>query len=210
MVTFSDCMTLLLTFFVLLLSFSSFDEAIFKKLKIIFADALPSVGLPNKQNRDAFRDAEQIKPIEDIGEGSEKPTLKNGQDDGFLEDTEPVDFRSRKVFFISSDEVFWGKGAAISRQGRNVLGNLGAFLREVPGRAVISENGPVNESSEQLGLTRAYAVLEYLATREGLDKKRFSISAASTVPQQNFEKGDETAGRNRMFEVVLLERNIFN
>ena len=32
MVTFSDCMTLLLTFFVLLLSFSSFDDKVFWKL----------------------------------------------------------------------------------------------------------------------------------------------------------------------------------
>ena len=38
MVTFSDCMTLLLTFFVLLLSFSSFDENLFRKLKSIFKD----------------------------------------------------------------------------------------------------------------------------------------------------------------------------
>ncbi len=35
MVTFSDFMTLLLTFFVLLLSFSSFDDRVFRKLKVI-------------------------------------------------------------------------------------------------------------------------------------------------------------------------------
>ena len=36
MVTFSDCMTLLLTFFVLLLSFSSFDDdGVFRHLKVI-------------------------------------------------------------------------------------------------------------------------------------------------------------------------------
>ena len=43
MVTFSNCMTLLLTFFVLLLSFSSFDERIFKKLQMIFQAELPKV-----------------------------------------------------------------------------------------------------------------------------------------------------------------------
>ena len=209
MVTFSDCMTLLLTFFVLLLSFSSFDEKIFEELKVIYAEALPSVGLPNKQNREAFRATEQIKPIEDIREGSEKPTLKNGKDDGFLEDTEPVDFRSRKVFLIASNKIFWGKGTSISLNGKKILTNLAAFLKEVTGRAVISDNGP-KKNNEMLGLNRAYTVLDYFVNRQGLDKKRFSISSASTVPQQDFENGDETAGRERMLGVVILERNIFN
>jgi chemotaxis protein MotB len=54
MVTFSDCMTLLLTFFVLLLSFSSFDDRIFRQLKTIFGDALPAAAPGVKTDRDAF------------------------------------------------------------------------------------------------------------------------------------------------------------
>ena len=50
MVTFSDCMTLLLTFFVLLLSFSSFDDKVFRKLKVIFMNALPAVKQADAKN----------------------------------------------------------------------------------------------------------------------------------------------------------------
>ncbi|MHC4526500.1 MAG: flagellar motor protein MotB, partial [Planctomycetota bacterium] len=108
MVTFSDCMTLLLTFFVLLLSFSSFDERLFRSLKIIFAAALPSVSSSVKVEKDAFLPTEQIEPTEELDAGSEKPTLARGKADHLQQETEPLDFRSRKVFLIPSEKIFWG------------------------------------------------------------------------------------------------------
>ena len=107
MVTFSDCMTLLLTFFVLLLSFSSFDDKVFRKLKIIFMDALPSTSQSKEQSRDAVLPTQQIDMTPELREGSEKPTLLKGLDNNVREET-PADFRSRKVFSISSEEVFLG------------------------------------------------------------------------------------------------------
>ena len=218
MVTFSDCMTLLLTFFVLLLSFSSFDEKDCEKLKIIFCKALPSVSRTTKKVRDAFLPSpEQIVATEDLDEGSEKPTLASGRKENLKEDTEPVDFSRRKVFLISSNRIFWGRGAAISFQGRKTLSTIASFLKEVPSRIVISENGPGDDRddqrSEQFGLPRAWAVMEYLTTGHGLDKKRFSISATSTIIQESFENGEPDRPRpetERMLEIVLLERSIYN
>jgi len=215
MVTFSDCMTLLLTFFVLLLSFSSFDESVFEKLKINFCKALPSVSPAAKKDRDAFlASPEQIVATEDLDEGSEKPTLARGREENLKEDTEPTDFSHRKVFLIPSNRIFWGRGTIISFQGRKTLSTIASFLKEVPNRVVISENGPGDDQrSEQFGLPRAWAVMEYLTTGHGLDKKRFSISATSTVIQESFEKGESDRPRpetERMLEIVLLERSIYN
>ena len=214
MVTFSDCMTLLLTFFVLLLSFSSFDERIFRQLKAIFADALPSVAPNTKSERDSFLSTKQIQATAELDEGSEKPTLDKGAKDRTKEETEPVDFHSRKVFLIESKRIFWAKGAAISSEGRNIMSILASFLKEMPSRIVISENGPDDdEDSEQLGLPRAWAVLNYFATVQNLDKKRFSISAASTLAQAGLRSSEPArAGSEpeRMLEIVLLERSIYN
>ena len=52
MVTFSDCMTLLLTFFVLLLSFSSFAEKGFRKLRASFMVALSGVSQTDENTRE--------------------------------------------------------------------------------------------------------------------------------------------------------------
>lgn len=213
MVTFSDCMTLLLTFFVLLLSFSSFDEHVFQTLERIFVNALPTVGEPEEKDEDAFLGAKQIEPTENLGKGSEKPTLASGGEDNLKEETEPMDFRSRKVFFISSDKVFWGKGTVISLQGRRTLSTMASFLKEVPSRVVISENRRGDEKGgELLGPSRAWAVIKYLATKGGLSKSRFSISIAS-VCQKALETsgvGHTSAKAERMLEIVLLERSIYN
>ena len=215
MVTFSDCMTLLLTFFVLLLSFSSFDEHTFRKLGLIFREALPAVGEPTEEDKEAFLlSTEQIVPTEDLSKGSEKPTLARGWEDNVKEETEPEDFRNRKVFFTSSSRIFWGKGTTISSEGRNTLAAMAAFLKKVPGRVVISENGRGDDKgSERFGLPRAWEVMRYLTTKQGLDKKRFNISAASTLTQEKFKSDRWRRQRTeteRMLEIVLLERSICN
>jgi chemotaxis protein MotB len=209
MVTFSDCMTLLLTFFVLLLSFSSFDEKVFLKLRVIFMKALPAVKQADAKNRDAFLPSEQIEMTPELNEGSEKPTLLKGLKDNLKEDT-PTDFRRWKVFSISSERIFWGKGTLISAEGRRIMTKMASFLEEVPSRVVVSENGPASEEdAEQLGLLRAWAVMKYLTTEHNLDKNGFSISAA---PHQ-LSLGSRliVAGEpQRTVEIVLLERSIYD
>ncbi|HUT30680.1 MAG TPA: flagellar motor protein MotB [Sedimentisphaerales bacterium] len=213
MVTFSDCMTLLLTFFVLLLSFSSFDEKTFKKLKSIFGGAMPSVSGVLGGSKDAFLPTQQILHTAELDKGSEKPTLVTGLEDRQKEETEPEDFRSRKVFLVPSKKVFWGKGAAISLEGRRTLSALAALLKEAPHRIVISENGlEADEGGGESGLERSWAVMSYLTGKGGLDKRWFSISASNTVPIEDVEpsKRGRPEAAGRVLEIVLLERSIYN
>ncbi len=212
-VTFSDCMTLLLTFFVLLLSFSSFDDNVFRKLKMSFMEALPGASHPDKKNRDSVLSIEQIETIPELVEGSEKPTLIKGLDDNSKEDT-PTDFRRLKVFTISSGKIFWGRGTLISAEGRRIMTKMASFLKEVPSRVVVSENGPASEEgAERLGLPRAWAVMEYLTTGQNLNKKWFSISAASTLAQESLRSGEPARASlepERTVKIVLLERSVYN
>lgn len=221
MVTFSDCMTLLLTFFVLLLSFSSFDDKVFRKLDVIYADAMPAVSPAAKKDKDAFLSTKQIEYTEELRQGSEKPTLAEGKETNLKQETNPDNFHSRKVFLISSKKVFWGKGTIISFQGRKTLKAMASFLREVPSRVVISENssglgGDNNAVSgqEDVGLRRAWAAMKYLTTKQGLDKKWFSISARSTVPvpsqSTNNKPGHVGPEAERGLEIILLERSIYH
>ena len=216
MVTFCDCMTLMLTFFVLLFSFSSFNVDVFQEMAMSFSKALYAEPPPVEEDKGAFLPTEQIVAIEYIGEGSEKVTLTEGWEAGLkgeTESTEPGDFHNRKVFLIPSKRAFWAKGTAISSDGRNTLATMASFLKEVPNRIVISENGPGDDEDEQFGLLRAWAVMEYLTIKQGLDKGWFSISAASTLTRESSKSGEPGQPRQRgerMLEIVLLERSIYN
>jgi chemotaxis protein MotB len=215
MVTFSDCMTLLLTFFVLLLSFSSFDNRIYWSLKVIYCSALTNISPFYQSNRDSFQHIRPIRYLEELDRGSEKPTLESGNKDGLLEEARQRrdDFDKRKVFIVSSKKVFWGNGTAVSSEGRDILSTMASFLKQMPNRVVISENGPIdekNESARRQSLARSWAVLQFLTEEQGLDKKRFSISAASTLPQNRFEDVMVHGGLERAIEIVLLERSVYN
>ena len=212
MVTFSDCMTLLLTFFVLLLSFSSFDDRIFQKLQMIFLDAMPEISESEEKNKDSILLSEQIQQTADLLEGSEKPTLNRELEDNLEEET-LVDFRSKKMFLISSEKIFWGDGVLISSEGRRIMTKMASFLEEVPSHVVISENGPaIEEGDVQLGLSRAWAIKEYLTKGKNLDKNWFSVSAGSTLDRGDIGNNKlNLAGlkSERTLEIVLL-RSIYD
>ena len=216
MITFCDCMTLLLTFFVLLLSFSSFDEQLLLDLKVVFQEQF-SLSSQTSLEQEALTPTEQILYDESLNEGSEKPTLTRGAKDNLIKETEPVNFHDRKVFLVSSDNIFWGKGIVISSEGRSILSAMASFLKEIPNRLVISENRQGDTmSGEDFGLQRAWAVMEYFTIEQGLDRRQFSISAASTVARVGSEESTGNSERNlsteaeRTLEIVLLERSIHN
>lgn len=197
MVTFSDCMTLLLTFFVLLLSFATFHKETLPQLGLSFAQALPSIGVSASERKEAIWQKMSSEDIVKQTEGSETPSPAQQQTSNFMREKRALDFRNLKVFSVASETFFWGRGAAISNQGREVLDALAVFLQYQPGRVVISENGP--DGNIELGLSRATAVMDYLASK-GLDKKHFSITPSGTMRQ---------ASSNRQLEITILDRSIY-
>ena len=65
------------------------------------------------------------------------------------------------------------------------MDTMASFLKGVPSRIVVSENGLADDmSSEYLGLPRAWVVMEYLSAQQNLDWERFSISAARELYRQ--------------------------
>ena len=214
MVTFSDCMTLLLTFFVLLLSFSSFDDKKFRKMETALAEALPSIGVSIGRDRDAFTSPNQIVYNREAHKGSEKPTLEEGLEANPKMDPQVVDLSELKVFLIRSDSIFWGKGTLLSPQGRDILSDMASVLKTVPNRVVISERDTSPGSTiSNAGMQRSWAVMEYLTNEHGLRKDRFSISATSTVPQETIGARVSKPDRSRdghILEIVILERSLYD
>ena len=213
MVTFSDCMTLLLTFFVLLLSFSSFDDKVFYSLKVVYSDGLSSISPIKYRNRDSVnKEADPIQSPKELEDGSEKTTPGEGINDALMKEKPLVDLRRGRVILLASENIFLGNGKVVSPSGRESLSVLASFLAKVSNRVVISEHGPEDrEGDYDYGLARAWAVSEHLVEVHGLAKEQFSLSATSTLPPEGLvsENSDSLGpGTERTLEIVLLDRSI--
>ncbi|NQV35255.1 MAG: hypothetical protein HQ515_21350 [Phycisphaeraceae bacterium] len=207
MVTFSDCMTLLLTFFVLLLSFSSFSDVDeYRKMTVSFADSLSSVSVSQEERRASLSTRLIDNPKKEIEEGSEvRSATDDAGEEGGMKETKMPDFREKKIFVVPSEKVYWGKGIVLSAQGRGILGDMASFIKEVPNRIVISEcitGGAF--SGDEVGLQRAWSALDYLK-RAGVKMGRLSISSASTL----MGEGEASKEKKRTLQIVLLERNVY-
>lgn len=212
MVTFSDCMTLLLTFFVLLLSFSSFDNKSFMKLQVIYSTALDSIFPLRHDSRDSLNYLAPIRYINENDEGSEKPTQSNNQNEGLLKEQLSSDLNDGIVLLLPSNKMFFGDGTILSSGGRRNLDQIAQYIAEMPNRIVISEKGSVNdEGTESIRLQRAWSVMDYLVSKKKVDKNRLSISISGTTSHKSSQGSDsEMNNSNREIEISLLQRSIYN
>ncbi len=202
MVTFSDCMTLLLCFFILLLTFSSFDEVQLDKFSGAFRDNIASDSIfPHQRTiKDSIIPPVEA-PVDHTQEGSERVTTdkhkvtKNPKRLTTLADK--AAYSDRKVIAIPSKMLFYGKGSALTTKGKTNLRLVASFIRRLPCKVTIGESNERGEASVQ----RAWSIVDFLTRVERLDENLFSVSAGNCAP------GDRPTGKATM-EIVLLARDL--
>ncbi len=187
MVTFSDCMTLLLTFFVMLLSFSSFDPKDLTDVLEGFEQASRASLFDNtRPPRESYLPDDQT-VIDRTEMGSEMPThdrlsathVPRSPEDPLSSDA----YRDRRVLGIPSDLLFWGRGAALKQDASLVLGEVARFLRLMDCRVAIREI-PGPGLAPETSLRRSVAVMRYFTDTENLPAERFVVSTAGPAPER--------------------------
>jgi flagellar motor protein MotB len=206
MLTFCDCMTLLLTFFVLLLSFSSFDEATQRRLNgaMQFRPA-PSVSTTKSRMDNAI--AIEIQPPTDLtAKGSEKKS-----DDKMTLTRDPKkakpppdtdDYMREMVLSIPIGKLFVGDTTVLTPTGRDGLVQIASYLSVVPCYVIIGESQVFSRSREAnaLGMERSWMVLQCIKQRKNLPAKRFWL--AGECPRPRWAKKEKPA-----MQIVLLAKN---
>ena len=199
-VTFSDCMTLLLCFFVLLLSFSSFEEQTFEELVGAFHSMSYDWIRDNKaEKRDSFHQG--MEQPENQNDGSVVPTDFT-RTDSTQPPVEMLDMdidKDQTVFYLPSEKIFWAKGISMTQDGRKFLATFAKYMTLVPCRVIIAESH--GQTSRDLGLRRAWAVMRFFVQQRGIGQSRFSLS----------EKCDSSASRfagKAFLKITMLNARI--
>ncbi len=210
MITFSDCMTLLLCFFVLLLTFSSFEDARRTQIKGAIKQPTEKNWSSIWSNLSLSRDStvEHPSSVTDwTDDGAEKPDAVS---DEAIENPKTHEaiinddaFSDRKVFYIPQGQVFLGHGRIFTRRGREILKQIGSFMEMVPCMMVASQVNPTGSDPDtmQQGLDRSWAIVDHLIGARGLPSARFSVSmSAGRPPSRYYDK--------RVIKITLIPEDV--
>lgn len=203
-VSFNDCMTNMLCFFVLLVSFSSFDEADRSRVSGAFQSISAASVFPS---RTEFHDIiiEPWDPAVEITEqGSQKPDpqYENPIRNPKQENPPPqLDaYKDKHRLYLLSDRLFYAEGTAIRPESRPLLDMVVGFLAKMPCQVVIREVRPADNAALDRRLARAHAVLEHLQAG-GVEYPRLSIaSSGPEVPQAYRDAA--------VIEITLINRSV--
>jgi len=210
MLTFCDCMTLLLTFFVLLLSFSSFDPASLKRL----AGAMSHKAAPAISRDENPGDASLVKEVQPIIDRTDKGAEKKRtfQNQEVVKNPRKAEtpletdaYHEEAVLNIPLDKLFLGDSSILTFWGRDGLDRIASHLKLMPCYVIVGESSPRRASSRlvgktDVGLLRSWAILQFFIQRRGLPPARFWISGEPPRPRQ--------AKKNKpTMQIVLLARD---
>ena len=185
-VTFSDCMTLLLCFFVLLMTFSSFDEVEFETMAGSF-DSL---------NQDWVLENNAPQPeliIEDVTndplkEGSLLPTDQEWHKDPPRMPLEVISrdmYKDRTALCFPSEKFFNNNGLVLSDEGKKYLNILALYLQKAANKIVIGAEG----LDDRVGLRQrrrkqVSEMIDFLVEENGISASRFCVSSGWEIPDE--------------------------
>ncbi len=208
-VTFSDCMTLLLCFFVMLLSFSSFEEVELSQLRGIFRSRSFNSFFPiTREINDST-----VKPVrvdyDRTAIGAEKKSIED--EIKIVDEVHSPDidlgseaFMGRQTFCVHSRELFYGRGSCLTASGRSHLHKIAGYMRYMPtSRIVVAQSiGDGLTESDDESFMRAWKIIDFLIYREGISSSRFTI----------VDRPSDTALKSTepVMEITLMAKSILN
>ena len=213
--TFGDLMALLLTFFVLLLSFSTTSEDDFQEALGALQGALgvlsgePILTSPIKLNVPIVKG--------DITEA--RPTLKDGKAD--LEEAVEAAGQSENIEVVQGPEgiiirikegVLFGVGdASLQDAFKSTLSRIGSVLNAMDNEVVIeghTDNVPIKtrdfSNNHHLSTGRALKVMDYFVNDVGIEKDRLGIAAFGENKPLATNDTQEGRSQNRRVEIRVL------
>ncbi|WNS74628.1 flagellar motor protein MotS [Bacillus sp. DTU_2020_1000418_1_SI_GHA_SEK_038] len=224
MVTFSDLVTLILVFFILLFSMSQIDmikfKAITESFREQFFDFYPSVvpldnpsaldtSMPVVNDKEKDKDADVAdQSLENLLIEVQSFLDKNGLDDVVL-----ANRTERGVVLVLQEKVLFAPGQAdVIGNAYPFLDKVGELLIKLPNLVKVeghTDDRPMNSfrypSNWELSAARASSVINYLIENHQLDSSRFiAVGYSDTRPIVSNDT-PENRQKNRRVEIVISD-----
>lgn len=220
--TYSDMMTLILCFFVLLYSFSLLDTDKFRQLSQSMAIALGG-------DSQVITDGGNIGPVpiaenpgvEDNSDGSGLvgaeaqriyEEVTSYVDENGLNAKVTIKKETRGVLIELQDNILFDSGkAALKQDSLPLLKKISGLLNEFSNEVIVeghTDNLPINkgyyQSNWELSTDRANKVVRYFIEKEGLDGRRFQ--AVGLGEYRPIDTNDTPEGRqtNRRVNILIV------
>jgi chemotaxis protein MotB len=223
MVTFSDLIMLLLTFFVLILTMSSMDQ---KKLKEMFRHLQEAVGILEFSNfgeitppagfAGTYRDKEAMiildqSMVQNLLAPSPEVENKAAAALEEFKNTAEVMEDERGIVFSFQESILFRPGEVrIRREAEPFLARLADAIESCRNPILVtghSDDTPLRDkayaSNWELSLHRGLSVLDYFLNRKRLPSSRFMVGAAGSSRPVSPNDTPEGRARNRRVEIIF-------
>lgn len=220
--TYSDMVTLILTFFVLLYSYTLIDVKKFSALASSLSNAFggnQSILQLNSQEGDVPLVGSDT-PMGEINSDIKVPdaekdmynTVTEFVDENELNDFVSIKISERGVVIEFKDKILFDTGRAeIKEQGIPALMKITELIRNMPNSIVIeghTDNVPISTSefpsNWELSSARALKVMRYLVENRGLSAGRLSIAAYGEYYPIASNDTAEGRAQNRRVNVLIV------
>jgi len=219
-VTFGDMMSLLLTFFIMLVSLSEVKEE--EKFQALVDSMQRQFGykrtLAALAPGDARPRAAQFSVLSTTGRAKKKDTARGGVPEKAPVGEEPHVriVRPGQMTAVGSVVFFEIGNADLDDSARRVLRQTAAELRGKPQKIEVRGHAAAefaartagSEEAVMLGFRRGAAVRQFLLGDEGLDPARFRVSSAGASEPMRRSGGAAEISKNARVEVFLLDETV--
>ncbi len=216
MVTYSDMITLVLAFFILLFSFSVIDN-------VKFQEILTSIRTTLTGAQGILTGSPHSPPLAEGGEFSDEPidttiltfeTIQSYIQAAGLENTMSIYLEERGIILQISDALLFDPAKADLKPGAlDMLTYIADVLEKTDNPVIIeghTDNVPINTflfpSNWELSVARAVVVLRYLVETKGLAPERFIASGYGEFHPVASNLTAEGRAKNRRVNIVISTR----
>ena len=212
LLTYSDLITLLLAFFIILYSMSSLDAEKFRKVSNALRSVLRGASASPMPHETLMMDDPGAGPVKTGDLNSLKANIDKILIEKGLTDKISASIEDRGLVIRISESAFFDLGSAeLKEQAKGILDLFGGILNDIPNHVRIeghTDNLPIKNqkypSNWELSTYRATVCIRYLIENYGMSPERVSAMGYAEYRPIADNSTPEGRNKNRRVDIVVL------